>query len=383
MVVMLEYICSCYYIYSYVFILVIVLCYYKGYNTQANFMWLVFFPAMVVLDGLRWETGNDWENYKDIYLNCFIRTDMRVEIGYQYLNRIIYYVFGPNYTIFLLIISLIYYYFICDSIRKYSNMPLIAFFLFYCGYLAFMGTIRQLLAFSICFYSLRFVVCYKYWRFLLCVLLASLLHNSALFFLIVAFLNRSFSLKIYVLGVLISVFVSLFGLVDLLFFEFVSGLGGTILFVDRLNDYFYSGNEYLSQFSYFVMLIPVLRRFIIVFFSYFIMEKVLVNNRYFRILFNMYYLFVIIYLLFYGSNLQILVSRLSLYLMVCKFLLIGEFVFLIKNKIPLLFVVLCVFVYGILFVNKALNESEYKFPNSLFFPYKGIFVNTTYLRTMY
>ena len=56
------------------------------------------------------------------------------------------------------------------------------------------------------------------------------------------------------------------------------------------------------------------------------------NNRYFRILFNMYYLFVIIYLLFYGSNLQILVSRLSLYLMVCEFLLIGEFVFLIKIK---------------------------------------------------
>lgn len=364
------------------FIVLIYIYINKDLYIQKQIVWIFFFTALVILDGFRWETGNDWKPYLDNYLNCFVWKDERLEIGYQYLNKVIYYLFGDNYTIFLLITAAIYYYLICDSVNRYSNMPLVAIFLFYCGYLAYMGTNRQLLAFSICFYSVRFILDKKYVHFLLSVFLASLLHNSAVFFLIIVLLNRKFDFKIYVLGFVVAVVFSLFRLVDAFFLSFIAQFGSLFL-VDRLGDYFDNETKNLESFSYIMMLIPLLRRTLVIVFAYILKDRLLERNRYFVVMFNMYYIFVLVYLLFFGSQLQILVSRLSVYLMVCEFVLIGEMVYLYRKKIPTILILFSLLIYGALFVNKALDESGANFSNNLFYPYKSIFINSEYKRTMY
>lgn len=379
---MFDYLFSYYYIYIYIFVILIYLNFNKKLYIQKQIVWLFFFTTLVLLDGLRWETGNDWNAYLDNYLNCFVWTNDRLEIGYQFLNQLIYYLFGDNYTTFLLITAAIYYYLICNSVNKYSNMPLVAIFLFYCGYLAFMGTNRQLLAFSICFYSVRFVLDKKYVHFFLSIFFASLLHNSAIVFLLIVLLNRMFDFKIYVLGLIVAVAFSLFRLVDVFFLSIIVQFGGLFL-VDRLGDYFGNEAKNLESFSYIMMLIPLLRRTFVIVLAYIMRDRLSEINRYFVIMFNMYYLFLLVYLFFFGSQLQILVSRLSVYLMICEFVLIGEFIYIFRKKVPAFLIVFCLSIYGALFVNKALDESGEKFSSNLFYPYKSIFINAEFKRTMY
>lgn len=377
---MVEYLFSFYYIYIYISLIIVLYILYDRKN-EVRILWWVMFPLLVFHDGFRWETGNDWTSYLEYFENCYV-WQTRLEVGYQLLNKLVFFVFGNSYTVFLIIWALIYYYLICDSFTKYSSFPILSLFLLYCGFLGFLGTNRNLLAFAICLYSIRYFYRHQYCKYLICVLVACLFHNSALVFMFLIFMNRKYSLLLYIVVAIISFGISYIGLVDMIFSNLLGSVSDNYIY-NQME--VYSNAQSMSDytFSYLMILLPVLRKVVVLLVSYVRKDVILLDNKYFYLWFNMYFASLVITLLFYGSSMQIFVSRLGLYFLVAEFILIAEFVYSFKKTNYVWLLSLIAVLYGSILVTKSLNESSERFSNSLFIPYKGVFINNEYKRTMW
>ncbi|CAG5069896.1 hypothetical protein DYBT9623_02633 [Dyadobacter sp. CECT 9623] len=163
--------------------------------------------TMIVLAGLRWETGTDWPNYFR-YFNTVEKVDYgrsTMEIGYESLVRSFKFLFGAKYTGFLFIcatflISLTYY-----TVYKVSPYPIFSLFLL----LSYSVTgssfgVRQDLSISLTLLSFIFIEKRSFYRFAAIVFIASLLHNSAIVFFPAYYLYK---LKWNVLTALFFLFV--------------------------------------------------------------------------------------------------------------------------------------------------------------------------------
>jgi hypothetical protein len=142
---------------------------------------------VVLLIGLRWQTGTDWSNYHDYYLhtNQIHGPSDSFEIGFQLINVALKTI-DLSYSGFLLTYTAIYLgiMILCFEEDSY-NMAGWLLLLFYSSFLvAWMGTSRQIMAVGICLYSIRFILGGKWAKFVICVLLAACFHITALCFLI-------------------------------------------------------------------------------------------------------------------------------------------------------------------------------------------------------
>lgn len=110
------------------------------------------------------------------------------EKGYSYLNYLIAFLTENRY-IYILIVTLITYYCIYKAFkRNLTNYPF-AMILFLGMVFFFSFTyLRQVLAFSIAWWSVRFMIDKKKILFLLCVLVVTLLHKSGIIFALLLFI---------------------------------------------------------------------------------------------------------------------------------------------------------------------------------------------------
>lgn len=114
--------------------------------------------VLVLLIGLRWETGNDWVPYLQYYRAAYVDSLFGFEPGYRLLVLFAHWV-GLDYTGFLLLSGTIYMTAFALVFARF-RYPTVLLLLFYCVYvLGFMGTQRQTLALGftslamLCFYD--------------------------------------------------------------------------------------------------------------------------------------------------------------------------------------------------------------------------------------
>lgn len=143
----------------------------------------LFFSAvpMVLVSGLRWNTGIDFKNYYYVFYNIRDNLSTHVEIGFELLCKLIL-LFTQNLTVLLFICALITAAFTMLSIRINSIDKLMSVFLYLSmGYFFYsMNTIRHFMAISIYLFAFYFMKNRKPIPYFLLILVAVTFHKIAL-----------------------------------------------------------------------------------------------------------------------------------------------------------------------------------------------------------
>lgn len=169
---------------------------------------LVFLSAvLVVLGGIRWFTGSDWNSYYYFFggiTDASVVFDGQFEFGFNllsYLSKSI----GGSFTFFLFCLSFLTVGLKVYAIILLSRRPYMSLFLVLCFYLGDIFAVRFSLALSILLLSTVFVVQRRPVMFVLTVLISSTVHITSLFFL---FAYPAFYMKLSTLAMVVLLSVS-------------------------------------------------------------------------------------------------------------------------------------------------------------------------------
>jgi hypothetical protein len=141
--------------------------------------------AVILIAGMRWETGTDWITYRYFFETIETRnwSSSGMELGYEMLVRFFKMLSGEQ-TVFLFfcasfIVLLTYY-----TLYKHSPYPLFSLFLLISYSLVGIGFgVRQDLAIAITLFSITYIIDRSLIKFVLLVSLAAFIHKSSLIFL--------------------------------------------------------------------------------------------------------------------------------------------------------------------------------------------------------
>lgn len=164
----------------------------KGVKIKIDILKFIPMLPFILISGFRYGVGQDYfYTYVPIFNQAVTGNLDNVwgEIGYIYLNKIVA-MFTSDYAGIFLVTSILFIYFVFDSIYKESdNWSFSAMLLVLMGYyFCFMNGIRQMLAVSMLLFSIRFIRDRKLIKFMLLIAIASLFHTSALLFIPVYFI---------------------------------------------------------------------------------------------------------------------------------------------------------------------------------------------------
>lgn len=160
-----------------------------------NILYLSTFSVlcfMLLLAGLRWQTGTDWFPYYNDFITPNVRQDF--ELGYVfYVNAIRR--FTDSYTIFLSITTLIPLLLIYSTLYKCvdSKRCLILSLSFFYSYYylgSFFGAERRIIAIGLCFAAVGYLVKSNKLNAFICICIASLFHSSAAITIVFFFIQR-------------------------------------------------------------------------------------------------------------------------------------------------------------------------------------------------
>jgi len=350
---------------------------FKLTDSQRNSIVLFLYVIIVFQIGLRWETGTDWNNYLYNFQNSYeystvlINALIGYELGYGTFVFLIKKLID-SYSFFLLLHAIIFYCGIFIATKKYSPYFFITLLFFYATNLGMVGSNRQLLAIVICLSSIKFVFERKLLKFLTFICVACLFHTTAFVFAIYYFLNRNFK-TVTVITVLIGSLI--FGKTDVPFLLF-SKFGGLFGELAALKTTAYSegAKEVMSNAS--LTIFGLIKRllFIAIFtFNYSFLSKRLY---YYKLLYNGYVFGMVIYFLF-ANSLLILVNRGSMYFNIMESLLISCQFLILSKRLDKVYLYFLLLLLSIVF----LFQSIATYPE-LFDPYKSVFYNTEFQRTM-
>ena len=315
-----------------------------GRNQHSSFLFLFLLSLSLFVGFSDMFGGYDRYIYGEIFDNIADITTMKgvysesiyynfysSEFGYTFLNVLISF-FTENRYIFILIVTLIIYTCLFISLRKYTENYPLAVVLFMGLWFFFTFTyLRQVLAATIVWLSIQYVVERKFWKFLVVFLIGFSMHNSAIIFFPLYFIPlKKFSPKLIV-GVMI--FFLLLGLSPLpnSFFEVYESSS----IVERHAEYNASGDLRIAY---------ILEAF---FFLYLILKsyKYIPADKSHVVLLNMALIFCGILLLFVRSENG---GRLSWYYMIgiiSTITLIGSYRYNIKTMGTFLILGISLFLY--------------------------------------
>lgn len=348
---------------------------------KLSIYWLFCFVLLVCHDGLRWETGTDWVPYSTYFETCLNLMNDDFEWGYATLSKLVR-VFTNEYTFFLLLHAIILYFFVFNSIKKYALNPFLSLFLYYCATLPLLGMNRQFIAFGICLYAIRYIMERKKLCFAISLTAAMAFHLSAVVFAIAYFFNKPLNVKKYALLLLAAVGISMSGLINQFPLEAFALLSSDM--ADKMSFYaddFVTGNVAINPLF---ILLSLSKRLIWIVLILVYVYNAKKSDKYFCLLFNIYVFSLLFYIVFNNTILQILVSRGLLYFNIAEIFIIPYVLLAFKDNggKKILFVLLILF--GLTNLKKGINS--YASPGEttdLFVPYKGIFINTDYVRKDY
>lgn len=158
--------------------------FFKWDKNLKQFIFWCFIIALIIFYGLRWETGTDWQNYRDSFDTALDKNTPGFETGFRYYNWIIRSL-TDNYSVYLLITSTIIFIGIFYTIFRITNYSFISVF-FLTGYIPwYAGTLRQMIA-IVCFVlALKYIWHRKLLKFLLLMYLGILFHTTLLPFTLI------------------------------------------------------------------------------------------------------------------------------------------------------------------------------------------------------
>ena len=336
---------------------------------------LIFVYALFVFQaGLRWQTGTDWDTYllhfeeinklSDIYYSI-----TGFELGYSFFVFMIKSIWN-SYTAFLLTHALIYYALVFSAFKKLSPYLFISILVFYATNMGVLGANRQLIALGICLYALRYVVDRNAIKFFLLIGLAFLFHTTAIMFIVYYFLYRDIK-KFWIFGILIvSFIIGKTGLPFLIFAFLGDNIGG----MGSAKVLYYTERYQEDSELYRLGVMGLIKR--LLFIGLFIYNYKYLASRlsYYKLIFNGYFVGLIIYFLF-SSSILVLVNRGSLYFSTMEVLLLASQFIMIKNKHYKVNLLLLLFIVTIFLLFQSIAAYD-----DLFIPYKGIFINEEFHR---
>ncbi len=228
----------------------------------------IFFALVIVLliiiSGIRWETGPDWDSYFNFYDDIEFFVDESTlnffEPGYTYLNLFAARL-GWHYTTFLFFLAAVTIGLKGIVFSRHHTILFILLFLYYCYYLADISSVRQFTAVSICLFGLKYIERRKFWSFLVCILLASAIHTSSIFFLLAYWFYQLRLSDRFLYGVLIAGFViGLIGISGWVIQLAVSVIGVDATTAEKLLQYGEEGLETSHSNPYLSYALGILKR---------------------------------------------------------------------------------------------------------------------------
>lgn len=340
------------------------------------FLSLFLYFVLIFQVGFRWETGTDWTPY----LNNFYDSDSveyvllnaltGIDLGYGLLVLIVR-LFSDQYTVFLLVHSAIYYTLIFSASDKLSPYPALSFILFYASTIGYMGSNRQLIALSICLFALQFSYLRIPKKFFACVTFASFFHISAIIFSTYYFLNRNLKNKHIIVLFFISFVLRETNFLVLLFSSITNLFGDLAIYKFG----FYSSDNNAPEIS--LSLFGLIRRLLL--FLIFLYGYKNIHEKFpsYNLMFNGYFFGLLIYITF-SDSLPILINRGSLYFNVMENFLLACQLLIYKDSYKRAVILLIILAYSYVIFFQSISNHE-----SLFIPYKGLFINSHFYRLMY
>ncbi len=152
------------------------------------------FIFLALFTGLRWETGTDWDSYKQLFDNTVADTVFHTyhfDLGYVVFNYLVKLV-SPDYTVFLLInsflaVGLVYY-----AVVKAETLLAVNVLVFYTNYFIahYMGSNRRIIALGLGLSAILLVYENKKVKAFIFIMLAFSFHRSALVLLLAYLIPR-------------------------------------------------------------------------------------------------------------------------------------------------------------------------------------------------
>nr|AXY99655.1 wzy [Proteus mirabilis] len=204
-----------YYSTLFFYITIYILCILINFLLKSNKKLSVFYLSLFLATafGLRDYVGNDYEQYVNIYNHINIFNDYdKIELGYFYLNKLSYYIFGEQGYYFLFFIcSFLTYYFIFSIAYQNNILTTSISLLFFSGFVFFSNNaIRQALVISIFIYNLKNLEKNHYKYLIITILSSTLIHFSALLFLILFLFPKKKNIPTIFLCILIPFIFTLY-----------------------------------------------------------------------------------------------------------------------------------------------------------------------------
>lgn len=315
---------------------------------------------LVLHDGLRWNTGTDWEPY----LNMFSSLESsHAEAGYLFLLSIVRSI-TSLYTIYLLIQAIFQYSVMYWVISRFSPRPLLSVAFFYFISLPLLGMNRQWICICILILSIRFILDRKFLPFIALVMLSMTFHLIGVIFVFAYFLpNLKLSSTTIIFFILISSLIGLSGILN----RYVSFTEASLLSA-VLQDKALSPDS-LRDFSF--SYIGAFKRYLLIFLFY----RYVYRSCYSKendLFFKMYFVGALIYLTFGGSWLQIMVGRGALAYSVSEIILMPAMLINFKPKQLRILLFIALFVIYTFVLYRDLHGYVEIAGEEVFFPYRSI-----------
>ena len=320
-------------------------------NKEKIFLNVAFLEMLVFL-GIRDVTiGTDLKNYIP-YFEMIKQADwnnffiLPFEKGYFILNKILGAIGGENF--FLFVIAFISLYGVYFSIKRYSQNYFCSIFIFitFQFYIFLFSGLRQSIAFSIIWISIKYIKERKIIKFLLLVLLASTFHKTAIIFIPVYWIaNKNITVRYFSLFLitLISIFI----------------MKGTL--VTLITRYMYKEYEVSSSTGGYTLLIIL---FIILLFFILIRNQKIEKYKENNIWFNMLMIAILIQSL---ASTQGNIARLTMYYSYSIIFLIPNILETLEDKKQKMLIEIVIYI--LLFVFFLVNTQI----DTLYMPYKTFF----------
>jgi len=333
----------------------------------------IFLLILVIFDGLRWETGTDWQSYYDVYKNLLNGFQPGFEIGfisYSYILRLI----SENYSFYLFVTTFIIYFGIFTPILKLTNYSFISLSFLTAHIPWYSGSLRQMMATVFFCNSLKYIHRKNFKKFILYIIIGSTFHTTIVPFMFIYWIYGSPFFIFFIFGLLIIFSSSLVSF----FINFVDSIINIINPGKSIEDRVKSSSD-LSN-PYF----GILRKFFTIIISYILSRNFISklnltkNDDSLKIKFYLYLSFFSFIFYIVGTFfIEHISSRLDIYTgIICLSIFLGLIDKNIKTKKKQISLLIFVLILCII------NYTRLSYLD-LFHPYKSIFYNTEYIRDLH
>lgn len=368
----------------FVYVLLFLIMFLCGRKTaQTGKMTYVYVACLLyaIIFGLRYGVGVDFFGYLNGYesIRLYGAEQSKQEIGFFYLTKFIAQL-NLHYGFYFAIIAYLQVRLITEAVKqdKYIYPMLSVTFILGCIWLSYCNGLRQILAFCIYAYAIRCIIEKRPFKYYLLLSIAFLFHKSALLLIIFYPIFRKkkewiSNIKLQYLCLAIALLMMYTGYVQNFIkqMESVLSLTGYDVYTQgEYSKYMISSTNISLGMGFFITLI---QNVLIIYQSN--NAKKWLNNAYFTIIYNLFFLGVLIKYVFISSQ---LVNRINYYFLGFDYL-VGAYVlyYLYRKKRNLFYVLLALYILTFVAILYRMNENTalyiFNFQDSLFYIKHSLF----------